>query len=1195
MQSKSKIWIGITFLALFLLIALLPIVASTKWGFKVASRFVPGKMSAKSAHLSWLGSQHIEGFRYKGPDSTLTFDAFSTDSSLLTLILTQRAADTKLINPKLTLDTASLENKSKKSKAFYLPFKGGAVIQNGTLAFKRKNTIFAQFKQINVNLNVDENALPITLIATGKTLAGSATGGFNITGRIYSQKENSDLSKWLTKKLGLPSNTPLAYELRADLQNVPLAGWLADSLGPMLSAKAELSASQETNDLALSAHSKTLSADLHAIAPEDSIEVKPGSTLSYQLTPNFWQTLYPKHPILQPIKADMRLISASIPINAWQNASGKGSINLTDGLADGITISRANVQFDTADLSRALDVNLTSTVNANGKLDASFTWQQPLNGLPSIYSILTTLKLTAVNLPMAPLSLSDIIGPTLNLSAISESDELDITASSSKLNTNHLNFKINPESLQLAKPATVRYTLSHPHLAAQTPITIQLSQLILPENIDQMHMQASIASTQATLDQLQLADTNISVKAKTLSDIKYSLMSRLSFTNGVYKELLDPTLSLSGTGVADLKDKTATLNLIATGKSSEFKIIAALNDDLFILKKPIEVKTTLTKKAFNQLKPEALSRLHLTKATPIYFELAPFSIQLPALTWQSAAQITLSAPTLQLKSTVPFTLADFDATITLAKDTMGIESNADLNNGSYDLNLIINKADQTIQNASINCQNISSSIIDSILVESQNLQQRLGNSFDVQLTIDPDRYKIDLNSPRLTLNGAFKIDSNDRITSYSGPVLASYALSQQQIENFTTEPSKINLKIDAFKAPLKTKPTLAAPIPTIDWDWRHILIDARASSDQIRISQNKISAALYNLSAHIDRSDSSEPLEFELSSSVQMQKNAKAKQRTGSIQLSGHLSDFYSDQGKFSAQNLSTELSGQIKNLPTLFYSDAQALFGDTVSASLSAQIHNMNGTLYCDVTSPHTNFKLDSYIANGHLHLRAPLNANLTLTPALSNLLLSDARLVALSAQKPIQLHIDPKNVSIPIRNFNWQNVRIGAARLDFGKIIVASQGSAADLIEIFKIRRPNQITLWFAPMDFSIKNGKMAISRTEILYDAAYQIAIWGRINFPRRYVDMTLGLTAQSLYRSLGLRLPPSYVLTIDVEGPFGNVQIDKGDAIAKIALIIADQSGLAPQQGIPGTVFDIIQGFAHDQSDVPPPRPPYPWSR
>ncbi len=1197
MQNKPKIWIGIGFLILFLLIALLPTIASTKLGFKVASRFVPGKMTAKSAHLSWFGSQHIQNFRYKGPDSTLTFEQFSTDSSLLTLILTQRAADTKLLNPKLTLDTASLVHKSKKSKAFYLPFKGGVLVQNGYLAFKQNKTIFAEFKEIDVHLDVDENALPITLDATGKTVAGSLHGGFKIDGRIGSAKENSELSKWLTKRLGLPGSVPLAYELRANLKNVPLAGQIAAALGPVLSLQAELIASKSQNDLLISAHAKTFSADVRATAPEENFEISPGSTLSYQLSPGFWQTLNIKHPLLQPIKADMRILTASIPIKNPQNTNGKSVINFTDGLTSKVSIKKAQLNIDTHNLEQSLNLDLTSSIDNDGKLDAAFTWQKPLEGAPSIYSLLTTLKLTAVNFPMALLGYDEMIGPSLNLSAIAESDRLDVTASSSKLNAKYLDFKINPESLQLSTPATIRYTLSHPMLIAQTPLNIQISQLVLPRQIQKTHFQGSISAVQATFKQIQLADTSLSIKAKTLSSINYSLLSRLSFTatGSVLKELLGPSLNLSGNGVADLQgDKLASLNLVATGKTSELKIDASLEEDLLILKKPIEIKTTLTKKAFNQLKPEALSRLYLTKAAPVYFSLAPFSLKLPELTWQSPAKINMTAAMLSLKSQAPFTLTDFDTTITLGKNQTGIESNADLNDGSYDFNLLINKSDQTIEKAQISCQNISSSILDSLLGEQQSLESTLGTTFDMQLSIDPNRYKIDLNSQKLGATGAFKIDANNRITSFGGPVLVSYTLGEQHIENFTSKPSRINLKIDAFKAPLKTKPTLKEPIPSIDWDWRHILIDARAKSDQVAITQNKTSASLYNLDAHIDRSDLSQPLEFDLSSSISMQKNAKAKERTGSIQLSGHISDFFSDQGKFSMQNLSTELTGQIKNLPTLFSEKAQSLFGDTLSASLSAQINNMNGTLFCDVTSPHTNFKLDSYISNGILHLRAPLNANLTLTPALSNMLLSDARLVALSAQKPIQLHIDPKNVAIPIRNFNWQNVRIGAGRLDFGKIIVASQGSAADLIDIFKIRRPNQVTLWFAPMDFSIKNGKMDIQRTEILYDAAYQIAIWGRVNFPRRNVNMTLGLTAQSLYRSLGLRLPPSYVLTIDVEGPFGNVQIDKASAIAKIALLIADRSGIAPQQGVPGAVFDIIQGFAHDQSSVPPPRPPFPWS-
>ena len=104
---------------------------------------------------------------------------------------------------------------------------------------------------------------------------------------------------------------------------------------------------------------------------------------------------------------------------------------------------------------------------------------------------------------------------------------------------------------------------------------------------------------------------------------------------------------------------------------------------------------------------------------------------------------------------------------------------------------------------------------------------------------------------------------------------------------------------------------------------------------------------------------------------------------------------------------------------------------------------------------------------------------------------------------------------------------------------------------------------------------------------------MALWGDINFVRRYVDMILGLTAQSLKAALGISgLDPSYVLQVPVKGPFGNVQVDKGTATSRIALLIARKQ-VAPRAGVWGQVFGAIGGMADDQSDVPPPKPPFPW--
>ena len=158
---------------------------------------------------------------------------------------------------------------------------------------------------------------------------------------------------------------------------------------------------------------------------------------------------------------------------------------------------------------------------------------------------------------------------------------------------------------------------------------------------------------------------------------------------------------------------------------------------------------------------------------------------------------------------------------------------------------------------------------------------------------------------------------------------------------------------------------------------------------------------------------------------------------------------------------------------------------------------------------------------------------------------------------------------------------------------MVVQNKGSSSSVSTIFKQDTGGSLHLWFAPMEMRVRSGIVEIERTEILFNRSLDIATWGTVNLNTEYVNMILGLTAQSLNAALGLSgLNPDYVLKVPVRGPFGNVQIDTGAATSKIALLIARKQAL-PQAGVWGNILGAIGDIADDQSDVPPPKRPFPW--
>jgi hypothetical protein len=112
---------------------------------------------------------------------------------------------------------------------------------------------------------------------------------------------------------------------------------------------------------------------------------------------------------------------------------------------------------------------------------------------------------------------------------------------------------------------------------------------------------------------------------------------------------------------------------------------------------------------------------------------------------------------------------------------------------------------------------------------------------------------------------------------------------------------------------------------------------------------------------------------------------------------------------------------------------------------------------------------------------------------------------------------------------------------------------------------------------------------------FASSLDIATWGNVDLPRQRVDMILGLTAQSLEAALGINwLQPQYVLKVPMKGPFKQVKIGTDKALAKLGLILARKQ-IKPKAGGWGDVIDAIGGIADDQSDVPPPKRPFPWEK
>ena len=121
--------------------------------------------------------------------------------------------------------------------------------------------------------------------------------------------------------------------------------------------------------------------------------------------------------------------------------------------------------------------------------------------------------------------------------------------------------------------------------------------------------------------------------------------------------------------------------------------------------------------------------------------------------------------------------------------------------------------------------------------------------------------------------------------------------------------------------------------------------------------------------------------------------------------------------------------------------------------------------------------------------------------------------------------------------------------------------------------------------------------LKELSFLLDKKFHLATWGDIYFAKKYADFTLGLTAEALYKAFLITgLPDTFVLQLPIEGPFGNVTLNKTAAAAKISLLLSKTvTQDAPGTGAFGGILDILGDIVNDQSATPKPKKPYPWGK
>jgi hypothetical protein len=329
------------------------------------------------------------------------------------------------------------------------------------------------------------------------------------------------------------------------------------------------------------------------------------------------------------------------------------------------------------------------------------------------------------------------------------------------------------------------------------------------------------------------------------------------------------------------------------------------------------------------------------------------------------------------------------------------------------------------------------------------------------------------------------------------------------------------------------------------------------------------------------------------SSGTTLQKN-----KLGSFALTGNIEQFpatYSLQGKLSAfpsiilDNL-LEAKGFIHKLA-----------GDFFDLEGSVRSVSHEGFLDLTFSSPHCQTKIFGEFDGQVIRLQKPLTAFIKPSPAFSDVLTKDINplfLRGIYAKEFMVLKLLPDNFIFPYAPFDLKRLGLQGS-LAPGKLLIENGPTLRSLIHLLKNTRlesSRQMNAWFAPFDFRIQNSVVETGRLDVLLADSIHVCTWGNIDLKHDRLDMFLGLPAETLAQSFGIKeLPSNYILKIPIKGTSSKPELITGPAIAQITALVAAQNLPIPKIGkIVGKVVNSVSQLKNER-DVPPANRPFPWEK
>lgn len=231
-----------------------------------------------------------------------------------------------------------------------------------------------------------------------------------------------------------------------------------------------------------------------------------------------------------------------------------------------------------------------------------------------------------------------------------------------------------------------------------------------------------------------------------------------------------------------------------------------------------------------------------------------------------------------------------------------------------------------------------------------------------------------------------------------------------------------------------------------------------------------------------------------------------------------------------------------------------QDILGPTVNIDSNAQLINKSGCISLNLHSPTISISQSGILYSDHYLLDKPLIITMQLSDRVLHSICNYSPLQIDPIQRPITITIGPQEIPLPLSPLT----EIKEGLIHIGKITCTNKNLlfelAAQILGIYD----SKIDLWFCDIPVCYVDGILRISRFEMVLQNKYPLALWGKIDYFQKKVNLTLALTESTLRKIFGITsLPSDYVITCPIKGSFDDIQLDIGKLVKRLSILLAKE--------------------------------------